>query len=148
MLLDEAILGPIVTDIWATILDLELEPIDSESLPAETRVLTGCVQITGDWDGAVTLECSEALARRASAIMFGLDETDLSDEDLHDTVGELTNMTAGNVKATLAGSCSLSLPSVTSGPEHRVSIPGTRVLERLAFACGEHLLVACHLQRI
>ena len=117
-------LHQIAADIWAAILGLELKPNPAtEAHDPDDRVVTGCVQITGDWAGAVTVQCSDRLARRATSLMFAMEEDEVSDEEINDTIGELANMTGGNVKSLLAGSCQLSLPSVTSGREYSVVIP-------------------------
>lgn len=132
----------IAGDVWSTVLGLDLRPRPTAAASPGERVFTGCVQITGDWDGAVTLHLPHHLARRAAAVMFATDPSDLVDDDLRDVVGELTNMTGGNVKALVGGTCQLSLPAVTEGPDHLVSLPGSVVLTRLAFdADGDPLLL-------
>jgi chemotaxis protein CheX len=105
------------------------------------------VQITGDHEAAVTVQCSERLARSATAGMFGLEVDDVDDEDVSDCVGEVANMTGGNVKSALEGSCQLSLPSVTTGRDYQVTVRGSRVTGRVAFLCDGELLVVSLLQR-
>lgn len=142
-------LHQIAADIWAAILGLELKPNPaSDAHEVDDRVVTGCVQITGDWAGAVTVQCSEALARRATSLMFAMEEDEVSEEEVSDTIGELANMTGGNVKSLLAGSCQLSLPSVTSGRDYAVVIPGAKPLDRVAVECDGELVVMTLLQRV
>lgn len=131
----------ITVDIWSTVFDIEVEPTTAtDRVPG--RSLTGTVQITGDWNGAVMVECSDRLARLATATMFGMEVDEVTDEDVHDTVGEVANMTGGNLKSLLPGSCQLSLPTVTSGIDYEHSVRGSRVVERMAFdAAGESLVV-------
>src|SRR5712691_9554787 len=103
----------VVEGIWSSVLGLEVRRGDE---PAKRNgkhgFLTACVQITGLWEGAVTLDCSAALARRTAAIMFGVSPEDASLDEIHDALGELTNMTGGNIKTLLPGPCQLSLPAV------------------------------------
>ena len=72
------------------------------------------------------LQVPEAVARRAAAVMFELDASAASLEDMQDAVGELTNMTGGNVKALLEGQCALSLPAVVEGRDYSIPCPGAR----------------------
>ncbi|MTV27369.1 chemotaxis protein CheX [Nitriliruptoraceae bacterium ZYF776] len=138
----------IAAEIWGAILGLELKPnnpVDAHD-PGE-RVVTGCVQITGDWSGAVTVQCAESFARTAAALMFAMEPDEVVEEELSDTIGELANMTGGNVKSLLAGSLQLSLPAVTSGRDYQVSVPGAAVTDRVALDCDGELIVVSLLQR-
>lgn len=139
----------IAADIWAAMLGLDLEPdrpVDKHS--PDERVVTGTVLITGDWEGAVTVQTSERHANRATGLMLMLEEADIGEEDIADTVGELANMAGGNVKSLLEGSCQLSLPSVTSGRDYHVSIPGSKVIQRTALDCEGELIVVSLIARL
>ena len=132
----------IVDDIVSTVLGLEIADADDPGTGTEVLV-TGCVHLTGGFDGSVTVECAEPLARQATRAMFMLGEDDeISESDLRDVVGELANMVGGNVKSAV-GAERLSLPSVTAGVGARITVPGTELVDRLAFRCaGESLVVA------
>jgi len=105
--------------------------------------MIGCIQITGDWEGAVTLYCPEALVRRATASMFSMPSEEVSLEEMRDTLGELTNMTAGNIKSLLPANCYISLPSVAEGVEYRLTVPGGKIVMQEGFECaGQPLIVA------
>jgi len=133
----------ISSEIWASVLDMDIRHAGRDGgMPAGVRTMIGCIQITGDWEGAVTLYCPESLARRATSAMFGMPAADISDDEIQDTLGELTNMTAGNIKALLPGSCLISLPSVAEGVDYRLTVPGGRIAVRTSFECdGEPLQV-------
>ncbi|MBS3940135.1 MAG: chemotaxis protein CheX [Actinobacteria bacterium] len=141
-------LQQIGAEIWAAILGLDLQPADAVAQhDSDVVVVTGVVQITGDWAGAVTVQVSEGLARTATALMFGSDPADVTEEEITDTVGELANMTGGNVKSLLAGNCQLSLPSVTTGRDYQVHISGAEVVERATACCDGELVVMTMLER-
>jgi chemotaxis protein CheX len=142
-------LQQIGAEIWAAILGLELEAVEATAAHCEqVRVITGVVQITGDWAGAVTVQVSEDLARTASALMFGSETDDVTEDEITDTVGELANMTGGNVKSLLAGNCQLSLPSVTTGRDYHVHISGAEVVDRTSSDCDGELVVMTMLERL
>jgi CheY-specific phosphatase CheX len=72
-----------------------------------------------------------------AAAMFGMDDGQASEADVHDAIGEIANMTAGNVKGLVSGYSRLSLPTVTEGTRLSISMPGSRVVRRAAFDCGQ-----------
>lgn len=130
-------LREITTDIWSVMLGMALE---GRAEPAThvlaNKALTGCVQIIGAWQGAVTIDLPAALARQACATMLNVDERECTADDVQDTVGELVNMAGGNVKALLPGPSQLSLPSVTMGRDFHVTLPRGRIIARATFDCG------------
>lgn len=136
----ESDLETITADVLSTMLGLSVERHVGPG--PQGQVLTGVVQITGAWSGAVTINCTAGFARTAAAAMFGLQPQDLADEDVHDALGELANMTGGNVKNLVDGSCQLSLPTVTEGRQYRVTILGSVPRGEVTFACdGEPLQI-------
>jgi chemotaxis protein CheX len=133
----------LVEGIWSSMLDLQVKQDDDAAGADGTRpFMTGCVQISGGWEGAVTLECSAVLATRAAELMFAMEPGEASEDEVRDALGELTNMTGGNIKSLVPGPSTLSLPAVTEGTEYLVLVPGTEVVTRVGFACeGEPMLV-------
>ena len=144
----ESDLERIGADIWAAMLGLDLTPKhDGAMHDPNERVVTGMVQITGDWEGAVSVQVSERLASNAAALMFAMAEDEVTEEELNDTVGELANMTGGNVKSMLEGTLALSLPSVTAGKDYTVSMPGTVQSARASMDADGELVVMTVLKR-
>lgn len=131
----------ITTDIWSVMFDVALTPRTEPvaHMPGD-RAVTGCVQITGEWEGAVMVYMPAALARRACAKLLAVDEQDCTAEDMQDTVGELVNITGGNVKGLLARASQLSLPSVTVGSDYRMTMPQGRIIAQATFDCDAHPL--------
>jgi len=107
--------------IWESMFSGELESIDQEASSDDDRFLTGCVQLTGAWEGAAVVRCSYRLAAQLAATMFGMDE--LADAEVYDTVGELSNLTAGAVQALMPSPSELSPPSVVEGKEYKLILP-------------------------
>ncbi|MBC8069835.1 MAG: chemotaxis protein CheX [Deltaproteobacteria bacterium] len=91
------------------------------------------VGIAGQWDGAVIVACSPATATELASIMFDVPASEVSTENLEDTLGELANMVGGNVKALLPPPCLLSLPTVVEGRDYRVRVPGATIVRDLNF---------------
>ncbi len=127
--------------VWESVLGVNLVR-QTAIPPAPARVVSGCVQFTGAWEGAVTIECSAEFARQAAATMFGVDLSAASVSDTQDAIGELANMTGGNVKALLPEPCRLSLPTVVEGNDVTTRVPGGELITSVAFECqGTPLVV-------
>ena len=137
-------LTEITERVWASLVEAPLLPRQpGQPGPAGgSRTFTGCVQITGAWEGAVTVHCSEELAKALTAAMFMVDPSDTSAEEVTDALGELANMVGGNVKALLPEPCRISLPAVADGMDYRLSVPGARPVTAVTWTCnGEPLMV-------
>lgn len=139
---DETKIRSVVRDVWSTQLDLRILDVEGPPpLPASPTV-TAAIHISGDFHGAVRLECSRILIRRAAAIMFATTEDNLSLDDERDVVGELTNVVAGNIKALLPGSNSISLPTIIEGSDYRVSTLNIESSDEFGFTLdGEAMIV-------
>lgn len=129
-------LSQLTRAIWESTLGLEVRPIPGPGLSEqEAGIVTGRVQITGAWLGAVLLECSEELAKKVARAMFGLDSEEPTSEEVRDALAEITNVTAGNFKSLVCGHCHLSMPQVTHGVLDPPIAPNNVVISRQAFAC-------------
>lgn len=123
-----------VTDqVWQNVFGRE--PIPGAPVPDSAALgVSGCVHITGGWEGTVTVATTEALARSLTEEMFAMEPGEASDEELLDANGEMANMIGGNIKSLLPGPSQLSLPTVTRGAE--MSFPGTDVVCSESFDIG------------
>jgi chemotaxis protein CheX len=110
--------------------------------------MTGCVQISGTWQGAVVVQTSEAFARQAASEMLRLEMHDVTDADMLDTLAELTNMIGGNIKSQVPGPSYLSIPSVTTGQDFDFRLKGAVVVNEMTMNCAHELLnvVVCEAQ--
>ncbi len=142
MSLDEC-LTEVGENIWSQTLGVSLTPLAAANTNTAGTMIQGQVQVTGQWQGTLVLQCSEGAARRAASVMFARDEAELTQEDVHDTVGELVNMIGGTVKSMVAeDGCFLSLPIVIEGSSFSVHALNTKVIARQAFDdAGEPIIV-------
>ncbi|HEY0469912.1 MAG TPA: chemotaxis protein CheX [Polyangiaceae bacterium] len=140
-------LRDLVASIWSATLGLELtEPSDSQAPPSE-HTLCGCINLSGAWQGLVTVSVSEALARRVASNMFDAPADGLTMEELHDALGEIANMVGGGVKGLLPGPSQLSLPSVVSGINISLSSPGGVVVSEIKAHSSGSLVVVQVVER-
>jgi chemotaxis protein CheX len=125
-------------EVFATMLGAAIEIDDKPDSDPEGGMMA-LVGLTGNWSGAGTFGCSPALGNRAAAAMFmsepSADLTAINDEVL-DTVAEITNMVVGNIKNALEptlGPMAISIPSVIYGRNfHFRSLTG-KVIAKAAF---------------
>ncbi len=135
-MVQERELGEIVGAIWTEMLRLDVHPTYAAwHADGGPRRLSGRVDLSGAWEGTVTVDCSRELARRLAGTLFDLDPGRVSGGDILDAMGEIVNITGGNVKALLPGPCALSLPAVSDAGGPAGERPDRPLVARAAFEC-------------
>jgi chemotaxis protein CheX len=130
----------IAEGLWSELFALELSPLSNPGAGEGRSYFTGCIQLTGAWEGAVVFHCSEPLARMLAAKMLGAEE--LSDTDICDAVGELTNLLSGSVQSLVPAPSELTPPSVIEGKDYKLVMPRCRPISETGFECmGEPFTV-------
>ncbi len=131
-------------EVFETMLSMALGENDAiKALPGGTNQVVGSVSMAGAVSGTVNIYVSDKFARAITADMLGmeLDEVD-SDEEVHDVVGELSNMIGGDLKSRLCDAgfeCNLSIPSITSGMDFQIESKGWVVNEQVFFEYHDHI---------
>lgn len=137
MQLTEIDLHEVNESVWQAMLGFELVPCEPVPTQPDETYLVGAVTITGGADVSVMIQIPIGLARRLGSVMFGEDETSISDDEIFDALGEMANMVGGNVKGVLAADSKLSLPTVTEGREVRWSTPGGATISETFYQCEQ-----------
>lgn len=109
--ISEEELREIVEVVWMTALNLSLVPGNATELALSSYV-TSEIEISGAWEGLVSVRASEQFLTHAASFMFSCSPDDVSELDRTDALTELTNMLGGTVKCLLPETCDLSLPSL------------------------------------
>ena len=107
----------IAQNVLDTMVKVESSMEFDSALEQASSHVTGCIQISGGWQGAVVLQTTDGFARNAAARMLRLELEELTGEDIQDAMAELTNMIGGNIKSQVPGPSYLSLPTVTTGAD-------------------------------
>ena len=132
----------IVQNILSTTLELEAYACERTAIANRTGHVSGCIQISGEWQGAVVIQSPESLAQTFASKFFELDERDLTEEDLRDAFAELTNMIGGNIKGQVPCPSFLSIPSVTTGQDFDFHLSSAVIVRDLDVQCeGETLRI-------
>ncbi|BEP15088.1 hypothetical protein acdb102_33990 [Acidothermaceae bacterium B102] len=126
----------IAQDVWASFLNVHIDQIavDDAALAGQPSIV-GAVRVADAWFGAVVLELTPGLARQVAATMFETTPDVVTESEVVDALGELTNMIGGNVKSLLPAPSQLSLPMV-SPSVWATTVPGAVPVCRVAFAVG------------
>jgi chemotaxis protein CheX len=126
--------GQIVESVFITMMNLEVFPGQEPWAPSSDQ-LTSAVHLSGEWNGAVLLECNRWQACRFAGRFLSMDPPESVNDDVRDVLGELTNMIGGNMKSAVTTGLTLSMPCVTDGSDYGLRVCGSEVQDRLGFEC-------------
>ena len=132
----KAMLVRTVGSVFITMLGLDVSPSRTPKRPSG-ELLTSYVRLTGDWNGAVVLECTRQQACRFAGRILSSIPPGTVNDDVRDMMGELANVIGGNMKCVMATSAKLSMPTVIEGGHDDVRDFGSRTRERLTFDSSE-----------
>jgi len=131
-------------EVFETMLSMGLQEENAAAaLFHDTSRVVGSVSLAGNVSGTVNIHVGDPFAKLITANMLGMDVAEVeSEEEIHDVIGELSNMIGGDLKSRLCDAgfaCSLSIPSITSGKDFNIESKGWAVNERVIFKFEEHI---------
>ena len=124
-------------------LDMEVEMSDSEG-PSDTAMerTMGEISFAGEVTGSLQFMVSTEFARLMTSAILGMEPGEIDDEEeVKDVIGEVTNITAGNLKAAFNDSglgCKISPPHITTGTDFTIETAHMDRTERYAFKLRRH----------
>ena len=125
-------ISQITEAVFSTMLELAVHSSDPGP-KSERYDLTAAIYYAGAWQGALLLECSNRQAMDWGSRLMGL-PSPIEAEDARDSLAELCNVLAGNLKPLLPPGVGLSTPSVVKGADYTLRVCGDTFCERLNFA--------------
>ena len=107
---------------FETMIMLPIERSEGETQEIETsKSIISSIAFMGPIKGAVTIKCDcQSADKVARSMLMMTEEDELGAEDIHDAVGEVTNLVIGGFKSRIAesvGEIELSIPIVMEGKE-------------------------------
>lgn len=142
-MITESAIAEIAVEVWDTMLGLEIRMTGPGASRVRQPAVTASVNVVGASDCVVTLGTTAAGARAVAAAMFAAEAADLSDEEVWDALGELTNMVGGNIKSLLAEPSRLSLPVVHHGAAADLGGSGREPINAVTLrTAGEPVVIA------
>jgi len=120
-------------EVFETMMSLQItaEELSGEPLFNGEIHLCATIGFAGEWNGFISLQCSEGLAYRVTSKMLSADSTDIKKNEVWDAMGEVVNMVGGKFKAFFAEAFNsgieafkMSIPSVTMGKNYQLFVVG------------------------
>lgn len=107
---------------FETMIMVPIERSEEVEQEIETsKSVIASIAYTGPIKGAVTIKCDcESADKIARSMLMMTDEEELATEDIHDAIGEVTNLVIGGLKSRIAeslGQVEVSIPIVMEGKE-------------------------------
>ena len=116
--LNEALLGG-AREVFETMIFADLEESCEPEDDIEGDALLGSITFKGKLEGCLTICCSVPCAKTIAINMLGMEPSEeLSEAEICDALGEVTNMVMGGVKSRIldsVGNLEVSIPTVVSG---------------------------------
>ena len=127
---------------FSTMLSVELQQTRLGLMPQfKEEHFLGEVAFTGKASGVVHLRMLRTTALVIATRMLGLQPEEItSDDEIHDVIGELSNIIAGNLRSNLSDAhldCKLSPPKISCTPDFAIFKPSGNVAERYGFRAQE-----------
>jgi len=121
-----------VTSLFRTMLATEVAPAEHKDTHQET--VTALVGFGGGWQGAFEFECGRPEAVAFAQRFMQADDLNEFNEDVRDTVGELANVIAGNLKSVLPAGITMSAPTIIEGKDYKITVCGEKLLDSATFS--------------
>ncbi len=132
--------------VWATLLGFDIQPEPGSFNLPSGEIVTGSVQVTGKWNGVISLYLSSPLVARVTEKMFSLDSGQSTPDTKKDAIGEMINMIGGNIKSMLPQPSSLSTPVFAMEGQSQ-QFPFTKKVTQCKFVCdGDPFVLSLHEQ--
>jgi hypothetical protein len=122
-------------EVWTNHLGLTLTPRVDTDAAADERSWSSCVKLSGSWQGAILLECSESIVRHAAAMLFAADGEDTPEDELADAVKELADMFGKKMRPFLPAETKVSRPTIVEDQGTCKALIGARTLSELNLTC-------------
>lgn len=112
-------------EVFASMIFIEIVPetqAEGETAAIESN-LSSLIGLAGDLKGILAIQCPSEVAMGITGAMLGMEVTELG-EDVKDAIGEIANMIAGGLKASLTasvGKIELAIPTTVIGKAIRIS---------------------------
>ncbi len=141
-------LAKLTETIWSSVLDIELgrwAAADPTRSVVDVGAIAACVDITGAWNGSLSIFAARGLIERLAGTMYGMDVVDLDDELVCDAFGELANIAGGNIKSMMGAGCALGLPVVVRDAREVIHVSSARLVCGTWLECeGDPVCVALY----
>ncbi len=134
----------VTSNVFETMLSMDVAVTPDAEPPALSGSrIVGAVSFAGKVMGTISIHVGRDFALQIAAAMLGMEPDEIGDDsEVHDVIGELSNMIAGDVKSRLCDAgltCELSIPITTSGSDFKIASLGWTRFERYRLQSADRL---------
>jgi CheY-specific phosphatase CheX len=131
--MNKSVINDLISKSWVDTTHLPIQSTALDQLTDSSELYLASVVFSGTSEGSLTLATGEPLATKIASMMFECEIDAVSYDDIKDSIGELVNILAGNMKTQLFKNCDLSRPLVMQGNDAILSMLGSDVLFQETF---------------
>lgn len=135
-----------MSEVFEMMLSMEIECVgEDQAEKLNGNRIVGSVSFAGKASGNISVHVSEEFARKMASEMLGMEKDEIKDDrEIHDVIGETSNMVGGNLKSKLCDfglPCELSIPTITSGGTFRIESMNWMRHEKIFFKNHNHVVL-------
>jgi chemotaxis protein CheX len=125
-------------EVFETMIFMDLVDVSDSDVKLEGDTVLGSITFMNGTKGCMTICSDMECAKTVALNMLGMEpDGQISEDEIHDAIGEVTNMIMGSVKKRIRecfGEVQVSIPTVIRGREIRNSLgePATKVQVKLS----------------
>lgn len=131
--MDSKVINDLLSKSWTETTHLPLNPAAASELTDTRELYIASIVFTGKSQGSMTLAMGELLATKIASMMFDCEIAAVEFDDIKDSIGELVNVLAGNMKTDFFRDSALSRPLVVQGSDAILSVLGADVVFQKIF---------------
>lgn len=135
--MDKSLINELICKCWLDTTHLPIHSVEVEELTNKNDLYIASVIFSGKIQGSMTIATGQVLAKKIASVMFDCEMDSVSFDDIRDSIGELVNILAGNIKSDFFGDCELSSPLVMQGGDAILSVLGSDVVFQKIFLSDE-----------
>lgn len=137
MPMDNSRIEELIENCWFATSGIQIEPTSDEEMSVTDSLCVATVIFTGgEREGSLTVAMQEDLSKEIAGKMFELSVDELSFDDIRDSMGEVANVLAGNLKSDFFRDNELSKPLVMQGGSDLLTVFMVEVIFQKVFLTG------------
>jgi hypothetical protein len=140
MRVDEKHLLQTCEELWESMLGLRLERNGACSERHNEKLLSSCISVEGDWQGAIVLQCPESIARHAAVMLLAADAERAEANELQEALNELARAVCQKAKEMLPDPSRLSEPFSEEQSSKIAALSGMTPLSEYDLTCEGRLV--------
>jgi len=128
MQVDEQQLFEVSRDVWSSLLGLQVRSANPLPATGVERVWSSRINVSGDWQGAIVIECPESIGRHAAAMLYEADGEATPEDEIRDALSEVASKIGDRVRSLLPEDARLSRPATSVNGTDLAAGQGVREL--------------------